>query len=226
MPKKKNDKSELIQIPAIRVERFDLTIVGTGPLVVNAATNKLVDELRDRRIAKTKPKKEQTEETYNAECAARFNAARYIMADGRDGFPAVTIKYSMVDAVGLIEGVTKVAARAAFFISPDNWLVPITHNAKVPAMREDVVRVGGKAGRGSGTASLSYRPEYLGWSITMPIEFDPTLITAEAIVNLAQRAGHSIGVGEWRPQKGGQWGRFAVGNADEQAEKPRRKRAA
>lgn len=217
--------TEAIVIRSPEKKWFELTIRGTGPLVMHALGESLARQLRETRIQTAGQKKKRvahTAESYEKECEKAFHAARYLMKDGKDGFPTVTIKYALVDAVSFIGGVTKVEARGAFYINPGEHLVPIKHNKKVPIRREDVVRVGGKAGRGSGQASLAYRPEYNDWSITMKIVHDPTIITAESIVNLANRAGFHIGIGEWRPQKGGQWGMFEV--ADSAAK--RRKKAA
>lgn len=216
--------TEAITITTPEKRSFDLTIRGTGPLVMHALGEALAKQLRmDRIQTKTGGKKKRvahTADSYEKECEQAFQNARYLMDDGRDGFPTVTIKYALVDAISFVGGVTKVEARGAFYINPGDHLVPIKHSRKVPKRREDVVRVGGRAGRGSGAASLAYRPEYQDWSITMTIVHDPTIITAESIVNLANRAGFHIGIGEWRPQKGGQWGMFEVANT-----KARRKAA-
>src|SRR3990167_4571247 len=116
------ETGELIVIRNIRKEFFDLTIKGTGVLVTNNFYSKGLEELRGGRIAsgddisgatKRKKKTAKTAEEYERECQEAFEGARYRMADGSDGFPAVTIKYALVDAVGLIDGVTKTSVRAA-----------------------------------------------------------------------------------------------------------------
>ena len=71
-----------------------------------------------------------------------------------------------------------------------------------PSMREDMVRVG------MGTADLRYRPEFKSWSISLPIEYNADAITLEQIVNLVNLAGFGVGIGEWRPERDGQYGMF------------------
>jgi len=206
---KKKVQTDVVISPVV-IHEFDLTLVGTSILVVNSMVGKLAEDLRRARYGTAKPKKHADEESYNKECRERFEAARYRLPNGQDGFPAVTIKYALVDECTFIDGVEKTKMRAALTVNHGEFLCPIYHDAEEPTMREDVVRVGGRAGRGSGTASLAYRPEYRSWRIPIRITYDPTLVTAQQIVALASRAGFHQGIGEWRKPKGGEWGRFAV----------------
>jgi hypothetical protein len=61
-----------------------------------------------------------------------------------------------------------------------------------------------------GAADLRYRPQFDQWSVDINIEYDADLLQQGDIVNLIDRAGFGVGVGEWRPEKGGEFGRFAV----------------
>src|SRR3546814_17616345 len=79
-----------------------------------------------------------------------------------------------------------------------------------PRPREDMVRVG------MGTADIRYRPEFPEWSILAAIKFNDSVISAEQIANLLSTAGFAIGIGEWRPERKGQFGRFTVSSSAEQ----------
>lgn len=76
-----------------------------------------------------------------------------------------------------------------------------------PKMRTDTVRIGSF---GSKVADLRYRPMYVGWSVTLTIEFNVHAISAEWIAYLLNVAGFAVGVGEWRPEKSGTFGMFEV----------------
>src|SRR3546814_7461476 len=80
-----------------------------------------------------------------------------------------------------------------------------------PRPREDMVRVG------MGTADIRYRPEFPEWSILAAIKFNASVISAEQIANLLSTAGFAIGIGEWRPERNGQFGRFHVASSEEMA---------
>lgn len=80
-------------------------------------------------------------------------------------------------------------------------------------MREDIVRIG------QGSTDLRYRPEFRNWSMIIRMEFDSMSLTQNTILNLVQRAGFGVGLGERRPEKGGEYGRFQVDrNFDHQIE--------
>ena len=46
---------------------------------------------------------------------------------------------------------------------------------------------------------------------TLPITFNARMISAEQIVAMLDAGGFGTGIGEWRPEKDGQFGRFHVG---------------
>jgi hypothetical protein len=55
------------------------------------------------------------------------------------------------------------------------------------------------------------RPRFDEWSATFSIEFDPVLIKSpEIIAEIMADAGNRMGVGDYRPQKNGPFGRFCV----------------
>ena len=56
----------------------------------------------------------------------------------------------------------------------------------------------------------AYRPEFQEWAMTLQLEFDSQALSQENILNLIERAGFGVGLGEWRPEKGGEYGRFSV----------------
>lgn len=58
---------------------------------------------------------------------------------------------------------------------------------------------------------VAVRMELTGWSIEVPIEYNESLITPDQIMFLLNLAGMSVGVGAWRPEKGGRFGRFQIG---------------
>jgi len=57
---------------------------------------------------------------------------------------------------------------------------------------------------------MRYRPIFTDWSATFEINFDPQIIEANQIIQSAENAGKFIGLGDFRPNKGGSFGRFEV----------------
>ena len=116
------------------------------------------------------------------------------------GFPAVGVKASAVSA-GFRAGVTKnkVEMNGAFHI--DEEYVEING---VPQIREDMVRVG------MGTADIRYRAEFSDWSITFTVKYNAGVLSLAQLCNLFNLGGFAVGIGEWRPEKGGNYGRYHV----------------
>ena len=86
-------------------------------------------------------------------------------------------------------------------------MIPLKFTGKKPIMNTARVRVGQG---GMAKTSLAYRPEFPGWSCKLRIGFDKSVLTPHQVISLLAHAGAKNGIGEWRPQKGGDYGRFDV----------------
>jgi hypothetical protein len=62
-----------------------------------------------------------------------------------------------------------------------------------------------------GTARLMrYRPKLNDWSLEVDITFDEAMVERQQLISAAENAGRYIGLGDYRPAKGGPFGRFDV----------------
>ena len=62
-----------------------------------------------------------------------------------------------------------------------------------------------------GTADLRYRGEFRNWSAILKIQYNASGdISLDAIMNALNAGGFTCGVGEWRPEKDGNYGRFHI----------------
>ena len=60
-----------------------------------------------------------------------------------------------------------------------------------------------------GSRIMRVRPRFpAGWSFTANIEFDETRIDPSELKIVVENAGRYVGLGDWRPAKGGSYGRF------------------
>lgn len=182
-----------IQIQPLRLEKLTLTLMGTTPLIVHAWSEKAKQMMLDKQMKKAAKGKEAKNPQQD------FEQSLYPTAqDGTHQFPAVAFKAAAVRA-GTDAGYKMTDLRRAFHI--DTEFVPITGQ---PKSREDMVRIG------MGTADIRYRAEFPEWSAKVEIVFNAATISADQIVNLFEVAGFGVGIGEWRPEKNGQYGRFKV----------------
>ena len=79
-------------------------------------------------------------------------------------------------------------------------------------MREDIVILSG-IGR---TPDLRWRGEFSNWYCDLTISYDADgVYTLSDICNMLQAGGRYCGIGEYRPEKDGQFGMFHVGSRGE-----------
>lgn len=188
-----------VTLPPLRIETIRITLVGDTSLIVHRWSEKAKKMMLDKQMKKASAGKEAKDPEQD------FRDSLYVLDDGRYGFPIIGFKAAAVTACTSIGGITKVAARQAFHVDGE-WAVI---EGGEPTMREDMVRVG------MGTADLRYRGEFKNWWTTITVKHNANVMSAEQILNLFSTAGFAVGVGEWRPEKDGQYGRFHVATAEE-----------
>lgn len=187
-------KEEVVALKSIRIERINLEIEGDSALIVHAWSAKAKKEMLDKQMKKAKTAKAAKDPERD------YEEAFYRLPNGKPGFPTIAFKQAAVSAGGRFsDGLKMTELRGSFFI--DGELAEIKGE---PSMREDMVRVG------MGTADIRYRPEFKQWRVTLPIKYNADKISLEQLVNLFDLAGFGVGVGEWRPEKDGQYGMFHV----------------
>ena len=208
----RSTKDATVTIPAINIQYATIRVVGDSPLIVHKWSEKAKKEILDKQMKKAKtkghdakdPVRDFIESLYwidgEPEDKTEEGFAHAIESGARFGFPSVAFRASAVSA-GYRSGVTKdkVSMNAAFHI--DGELVEIKG---IPEMREDMVRIG------MGTADIRYRGMFSDWSATFRVKYNASAISLEQLVNLINLGGFACGLGEWRPEKGGQFGMFHV----------------
>jgi len=191
-------KSTLI-IEPIKLAKIEFTVRGTSPLIMHAWSEKALKMMRMTATERRKQKK--TERNPEEEAFA----ATYKTEDGQYGVPAMALKSSLIGAAHKDTGLAKTDVRKALRF-PHAGILPI--ECCEPTIREDIVRVG------MGATDIRYRCEFQEWSCRISFNFDTSILTANDILNLVDRAGFAVGVGEWRPEKGGEFGCFEVDRSE------------
>ena len=187
-----------IKIATIITKKYRFGIIGTSPLIQHKWSEKGLAMLRMSAAERKKqPKVKRDPEGDAAACV-------YQTEDGQVGIPLLAFKAALISAAHKDLGIEKTVVKKAFFVPcPDpNKVVPMT--ASDPIIREDIVTVGTKQ------TDIRYRPEFREWKATISCEIDASMLTIEDILNLTNRAGFGVGICEWRPENGGEYGRFEV----------------
>jgi hypothetical protein len=198
-------KKVAIQIPAIQVERMQLTLVGESPLIQHRWSEKAKRHLLGGQIKEPKKPKEKKDPWQDFVDSMYWlspqpaKVTEKTLEKATFGVPSGAFKRAAVGACRVVD-MKMTEARAAFHV--DGEFTPIEGGP--PHMREDMVRLS------SGVADIRYRGEFSDWKCTITISYLANFWSPEQIVNLFNYAGFSIGVGEYRSEKNGSFGRFRV----------------
>lgn len=201
---KANEAPVAISVPRMDRRTVELTLVGDSPLISHRWSEKAKQMMLDKQMKKASPGK-AAKDPWEDFCDSLYwiteqpkPATQEDIEGASFGFPAVAFKSSAVGACRFAD-MKMTEARGAFHVVGE--MIPIEGT---PRMREDMVRVG------MGTADIRYRGEFPEWRCTIQIVYNANAISPEQIVNLFNVAGFGVGVGEWRPEKDGSYGRFHV----------------
>ena len=186
-----------INIKPINRQKVRFAITGISPLIQHNWSEKARQQMRDKHAGKKTKDREVRDPQQEAE------AAMYRTADGQPGVNVLAIKNSIITAAHKDLGIEKTLVRKSLFFPCDDPQKVIPMQCSEPVMREDAVRVGT-------STDLRYRPQFDEWRVELTAEIDADLLTTADLATLIDRAGFGVGIGEWRPEKDGEFGRFEV----------------
>jgi hypothetical protein len=170
-----------------------LEVAGTSELIQNNFSQKAVEQMLRKHMgfSVTREKKKPREVI---EQATIYNTEKRVC------IPPTAFKKAMLTASAQVKTFKKTQLRIALFVEGSS--IPITYDKMVPRM--DMVRTAGMAR----TPDVRFRPSFHGWKARIVVKFSDAL-SVESVVDLLNRAG-DVGVGEWRPEKDGTFGKFRV----------------
>lgn len=181
----------------MKPEIVTFLVVGTSPLIQNNPVEF---------IGKTETQSLGTKKVYNDQEEARLRL--YLDSDGHFCHPSEAFTRAMVKAVaGKKFGklFATAAMKGSVFITETLSIIEDA-NGK-PLKKYDIDRrsvVVGKA------RVLRCRPIFEEWSIRVALEINTAILNPDMVRESLALAGMIVGVGDFRPEKGGRFGRFAV----------------
>jgi hypothetical protein len=186
-----------LEIPKPNIQSIPVVIEGTNALIFHKWSEKAKQMILDKQMKKASKGREIRNPDQDVE------DSYYKNSDGQIAFPALCIKQAMVNAARNVEGVTMALLRGSIFVLGDkDGLIEVKYKEK--SGRSDMVRVG------MGTADIRFRGQVNGWSMKFVLKFNADVVSAEQVINLLNIAGFSCGLGEWRPERNGDFGTFQV----------------
>lgn len=224
----KEKQEVIIKINRPQITKANITIVGETPLIVHAWGEKAKKEMLDAQQKKKVDKKAKEIRDPFAE----FMDALYwitpkpeektpeafekaVMEGAKFGFPITAIKQAALSAcyrAGIIPN--QMGMKCTFYLNAQEGLNPGTGSElavidtdEPPIFREDMVKIGGM----TKVADLRYRPAFTNWKIRLTISLiEVGTFNMESIINAIDMGGFMNGIGEWRMERDGEFGRFHV----------------
>ncbi len=224
-------KVETVAIRMPSIKRVKIRIVGDSPLIVHAWSEKAKREMLEAQQGKNKTKKKPERIPFDDFARALYwitpmptevikdastNENRDVVTEelfekaleegARFGFPANSFKMAANSAAYRLGWVkNQMELRGAYFLNAEDGGELAEIKGDKPMLREDIVRVG------MGSADLRYRPIFENWYVDMILEYNEnSSMKLDDILSCIQAGGYAVGVGEWRPEKDGNFGRFHV----------------
>ena len=187
-------------------ERLKLRLVGVAPLLMHAG--RLADPLDPfaKALARLTSKRLKTPADFEEIARIEWMGGLWLH-EGAPCVPAEALESALVKA-----GKTRRAGtllRAAVTVTES---MRLEHDGPVElatlwddeAYRHRCgVRIGGKT-------TIRTRPRFDRWAATATLMFEPSIVDASTLIDVARYAGDLVGLGDWRPR----FGRFSVGVAE------------
>jgi hypothetical protein len=186
-----------------RAKRFFLAVRLTleSPMLLHRWSTKAINQMLGKMVGKEMPRppKDLTQE---------FDESWYRNTDGVPAIPCRIVKACIVEGAIATQGVVS-KAQLKRELRVRGFTAPI-RNSKGKLLTAKELRMDVRIASNNGTPDVRSRavvPEGSYFDVTL--EFPPTL-SPDQIMSALQGAGASIGLCDWRPDKGGEYGTFSV----------------
>ena len=193
-----------IHIQELATSTIAVPILGTSPLIIHRFSEKAKRQMLDNMQGKKNAKQPKNPKEEYLDAFYRFNDSD--RENGPFGFPVIGFKAATVGGARFYGQVTMTGLKQCIFfhgeVGVDRQMLARIEGE--PDMREDVVRVN------RGGTDLRYRPIFTEWESTLYVEYVTSMLTRDSVTSLINAGGRGVGIGEWRVEKGGDFGTFRV----------------
>ncbi len=201
----KKGVEQALDIQELKRDSVKLHIVGTTPMLMHRFSKKAQRELLFPSGRKNAAEKA---ESLKHDPLNEFREAVYLNRDSSRPaavhIPSNAFSTAMASAALDIPGATK--AQIMRLVSVDTMQIDLFG---IPKMAMHMVRSSDM----NRTPDVRTRPCFEEWACEVEIGFVTTMLKPAQIANLVAAAGMIVGIGDWRPQKGGLFGKFRIANA-------------
>jgi hypothetical protein len=207
MLRKKKETIEVVEVQEIRMRRAEFYVLGSSPLLMERFDRKAWEEL----LLPTKRESRATlEQKLKHDPVAEFRGRLYLNRDKKRPtlfhLPNGAFHCAMCNAALDIPGPAKAK------MERNSSIVDMNIDLYgLPFLKMDMVRNSDMAR----TPDVRTRPIFPRWACMVTVEYNASILTERSIANLFGGSGIIVGIGGWRPQKGGTFGKFELVNRDD-----------
>lgn len=206
----KTQIAQALTIKEPNIQHAIIRIEGMSPLVQNKFSAKAKMKMMETMAAGSTARGKKVREARDYD--EDFLQAQHISEDGWNGIPAPAFRSAMISACRLV-GFQMTKAKLSIFVQHDGIdredgtpLVKLI--AGEPERHEALVRMQ------MTSTDIRIRPMWRKWGADVMVSWDADQFTLADVVNLMDRAGQQVGIGEGRPDSktstGMGWGQFRV----------------
>jgi hypothetical protein len=208
MATKKNTAPSESAVDILRVEKgtIEVCVLGTSPIILNRMSQKAQHELLMPRGRKNAAEKATT---LKHDPIEEYRASAYRLSHGPTQLAilATAFKGAMATAALDLPGAKKAQIGRLTWVNGD-----YVHVYGVPKLSMATVRSADM----NRTPDIRTRAIVPEWACRLSVTYIKPLMRPQAVVNLIAAAGMTIGVGDWRPEKGkGNFGQFDIVAVDD-----------
>jgi len=197
-----------VTVMEVKRGRIEFLVCGTSPMICNAMSNKVRQELLFPAAKKNAAAKAST---LKHEPISEFRDSMYYARDPKSPtkivMKATAFKAAMMSAALDLPGATKAQVGRLVYVEGDE--IPIYG---VPELMMAITR----SANINRTPDVRTRAILPSWAAKVTVIFTAPILKEQTIINMLAAAGMMSGIGDWRIQKGsGNYGGFALVDSDD-----------
>jgi hypothetical protein len=188
------------------MQTLQLQLIGAAPLLLHSdrGANPIAPETIAHKALTSKRKK--TDEDHMAIAKSEFMLCFY--PGDTLVIPSVNVKSALVEGAKL----NKLGAAFNRCVLVTGEVIPLRHAgpSRPEHLWDNPAYVDVRSVKVGMARLMRYRPRLVDWSLTVDIIIDELMVERAQVITAADNAGRYIGLGDYRPARGGPFGRFTV----------------
>lgn len=182
-----------VRVPKANTKTILVKIVGTAPYLQCRFPEKAMRQMEEKQKAGDKAKNKKARAARDFE--ADYKQSMHKFANGKCGIPCAAFRAASISACRLV-GFKMTLAKLSIFIEADGIDaldgIPLVEITGKPELHKMIGR------NADGGADIRIRAMWREWSCKLRVRYDADQFEAIDILNLLDRAGQQVGVGEGR----------------------------